>query len=193
MEQLREKSLGDNEYNKIHIRIRKVAGHRRILGSCQGLWIRNNWNLNRISEKQWQSFVYTVMGWQLTITTEKWDLWVITGSSMKMSGQCSSSQENKCNSRNYYERNGKQNRKLHFALFVETHGICTVPASIRSKWRGYIRMYKVMYVMKKMHRRWILQELKNIPKEKKVLYKQFLHSVYILGTEYCWCWKLTWV
>lgn len=134
----------------------------------KSLGIEGSWDLVRdygsettgtwtgLVKKRWQSFVYTVMGWQLTITTEKWDLWVITGSPMKMSGQCSNSQENKWNSRNYCERNGKQNRKLHFALFVEIHGICTIPALIRSKWRGYIRMYKVMYLMKKMHRRLIL-------------------------------------
>lgn len=62
---------------------------------------------------------------KLTIITEKWDFWVITDRSMKMWGQCSSSQENKCNSRNYYERNWKQNRKLHYALFVEIHDTCT--------------------------------------------------------------------
>lgn len=56
------------------------------------------------------------MGWQVTIITEKWDFWVITHSSMKISGKSKTSQENKCNSMNYYEKNGKQNRKFHYAL-----------------------------------------------------------------------------
>jgi len=44
VEYLQEKSLGDNEYNKIHTRIRKVAGRRRILGPWQRLWNQHNWN-----------------------------------------------------------------------------------------------------------------------------------------------------
>lgn len=102
-----------------------MAGHRRILGSCQRLWVRHNWNLNMVSESSDKSFC--VQWWvdKLTIITEKWDFWVITDRSMKMWGQCSSSQENKCNSRNYYERNGKQNRKPHYAFFVEIHDTCT--------------------------------------------------------------------
>lgn len=50
---------------------------------------------------------------------------------MKMSGQCKGSQENKCNFMKYYERHGKQNRKLHYALFVEIHSICTFEYFVR--------------------------------------------------------------